>query len=109
MSPFDEGSRYRALGGLALRRWPGEDLTVARQAGSGATHLLAAEAAAIIGVCGDSARGLTLREIAHAVGLGEENDPEVEAGLVGIIKGLLHSGLLGRAHGDAYPDPEPDA
>lgn len=95
--------RFRVPHGLALRHWDGESTAVVRLADVGTTHLIGAEALAVLQSAADgrdvdksSHDGLTLREIAHALGLAGESDPEVEASLSRIIDGLVQSGLLRR-------------
>ena len=94
---------YVAAEGLSLRHWPGESAAVACVPGSGATHLIATEALALVQAIAEHGQGMALGEIAHRVGLVVEGDTEVEAGLKSIIDGLVQSGLLHRLNDDAEP------
>jgi len=97
---------YRASDALMLRHWEGESTAVARLPAAGTTHLIGAEALAVIQVVALHHRGLSPREIAHALGLVVDGDIEVEAGLQRIIDGLVQSGLLRRVNDDAEPGRE---
>jgi hypothetical protein len=84
-----------------LRHWKGEATAVARLPGAGTTHLIGAEAMAVMQAVAEHSSGLAPREIAHALGLVVEGDAEVESGLQRIIDGLVLSGLLRRVNDDA--------
>lgn len=94
---------YLAAAGLTLRHWEGESTAVARVPQAGTTHLIGSEALAVVQVVAAQSRGVTRREIAHALELDVEDDVEVEASLQGIIDSLVQSGLLCRVNQDAEP------
>ena len=96
-------ARFKVPAGLALRHWPAESVAVAREPRSGSTHLISAEAYAVLRASGETARGLELRDIAHALGVECAGDAEVESGLQSIIDGLTHAGLLNRVDDEAEP------
>ena len=52
--------------------------------------------------------GLTVREIAHALGLDTEFDDEIQWGLQRIIDGLSQSGLLQRVDDSTGPPGPPN-
>ncbi|MBL8326197.1 MAG: hypothetical protein JNJ89_14695 [Rubrivivax sp.] len=101
--------RYTAPQALRMRHWEGEDSAVVRDPGTGATHLIAHEAMAVLEAVMARARGAGLREIAHDMGSESPHDTELEAGVQRIIDGLLQAGLLHRvdvqgvAGGEARP------
>ncbi|MBL8344514.1 MAG: hypothetical protein JNN03_03665 [Rubrivivax sp.] len=90
----------------SIRHWEGESTAVARLPAAGTTHLIGAEALAVVQAVAQGDRGLTPREIAHALGLLVDGDVEVETGLQRIIDGLVQSGLLRRTNDDAEPGRE---
>lgn len=92
---------YLASDALMLRYWEGETAAVARVPAAGTTHLIGAEALAVVQAVAQGEQGLTPREIAHALGLDVDGDSEAEAGLQSIIDGLVQSGLLRRVNDDA--------
>ncbi len=91
---------------MALRHWSGESTAVARLERSGATHLIDAEGLAVLDAVASDSNGMPLREIAHALGVGSDADPGVDAGLQCIIDGLIQSGLLRRVDDEANPGPQ---
>jgi len=97
---------YLASDALALRHWEGESTAVVRLPAAGTTHLIGAEALAVVQVVAHHSQGLSAREIAHALGLVVDGDVEVEVGLQRIIDGLIQSGLLRRVNDDADPGRE---
>lgn len=97
---------YLASDALMLRHWEGESTAVARLPSAGTTHLIGAEALAVVEAVARHDRGVAPREIAHALGLDVDGDLEVEAGLQRIIDGLVQSGLLRRLNDDAEPGRE---
>lgn len=97
---------YLVSEALGLRHWNGEDTALAHLAEAGTTHLIGTEALAVIQVVSQQRRGLASREIAHALGLVVDEDPEAEAALQRIIDGLVQSGLLRRTNDDADPGRE---
>lgn len=99
-------SRYLVPAGVALRHWAAEPTALARLQGEGTTHLIGVEALALIEATAGHARGLTLREIAHALGVDGEVDAELGASLQRIIDGLIQSGLLRRVDDDADAGPD---
>ncbi len=98
--------RFVPAGAMMLRHWEDESTAVVRLADAGTTHLIGAEALAIIQTLAGASRALGSREIAHGLGLGGDGDAEVEAGLQRIIQGLVQSGLLHRVNDDAEPGRE---
>jgi hypothetical protein len=97
---------YLASEGLVLRHWEGEATALALVPEAGTTHLIGAEALAVVQAVAEHRRGLASREIAHALGLDVDDDPEAGAGLQRIIDGLVQSGLLRRTNDDADPGRE---
>lgn len=95
-------TRYRAPGTLTVRQWDGESTGVARRHEAGTTHLLSAEALAVLDAAGRLERGCDLREIAHGLGALGDRDPELEASIRQIIDGLVQSGLLIAVEDDAH-------
>lgn len=98
--------RYTVPTGVALRHWDAEQTALAHVQGDGTTHLIGIAALALIQEASGHAQGLSLREIAHALGVDGEIDAEVEASLQRIIDGLIQSGLLHRVDADAEPGPD---
>lgn len=98
-------TRYAVTEGLAVRHWKGESTAVARSGVAGSTHLIDATALAVIEAAGSHPHGLPARRIAHALGVGDDPDPEVETALERIIDDLIQSGLLRRVDDDADPGP----
>ena len=93
-------------GRWTFRHWEDESSAVVRLAAAGTTHLIGGEALAVVQAAASRPEGLTMPEIAHALGLGDEADPEAEAALSRIIEALLESGVLRRPDADAQPGPE---
>ncbi|MBL8343692.1 MAG: hypothetical protein JNL30_19660 [Rubrivivax sp.] len=89
-------TRYAAPPALGVRHWEGEDAAVVRDPNTGATHLIAHEALAVLEAVMAHARGAGLREIAHDMGSESPDDTEFEVGVQRIIDGLLQAGLLHR-------------
>ena len=96
-------ARFKVPEGLALRHWQEESVALVREQRTGSTHLVSAEGYAVLRAAADSAGGLDLREIAHALGLESDGDAEVQSSLQSIIDGLVQSGLLSRVDDDAKP------
>jgi len=88
---------------LMRRHWAGEETAVARLPVAGTTHLIAAEALAVVDVVAEHPAGLPLREIAHKLGLVSDADEAVTGALQRMIDGLVHSGLLRQLDDDAAP------
>jgi PqqD family protein of HPr-rel-A system len=99
-APGTTTGRFTAAPDIELRQWPGETAAVVYQPRAGTTHLISAEALAVLECVAGHAEGLELREIEHAAGFDGEVEPEVRDGLQGIITGLLNSGLLRRRSDD---------
>ena len=95
--------RVAAAVGLELRHWADESTGVAYLARAGTTHLISSEAAALLELVAGHERGLEVREIAHAAGLGGSAEPELFESLERIIAGLIDSGLLRRRIDDGQP------
>ena len=95
---------FAAEPGLALRYWDGETTGVVRRSKAGSTHLVDLEGLAVLQALIGHPSGLPLREIAHALDLGDAAEPEVEAALQSIIDGLVQAGLLRRVDDDS-PGP----
>lgn len=99
-------TRYAAPQGLTLKHWEGEATALARLVGAGSTHLIEAEALAVIDAAAAHPGGVSLREIAHALAIDQPHDPEVEAALQGMIDGLTQSGLLRRVDDETNLGPK---
>ncbi len=86
---------------LAIRHWPGEATAVVRLPQAGTTHLVGAEALAVLQAAASCGVPADPREIAHALELDMEGDDESQAALQRIIDGLVQSGLLRQRLDDA--------
>ena len=96
-------ARYLAAPGLLVRSWDGESTALAYLPGTGSSHLISRDALAVLQSAAARQRGLPLADIAHGLGLPIDGDNEVEQALMGIIQGLLQSGLMLQAEDDADP------
>ncbi|MCW5632308.1 MAG: hypothetical protein KIT17_03150 [Rubrivivax sp.] len=100
-------NRFKSAPGLVVRHWPGEPTAVVLVQPAGVTHLVEVEALEIVHAAAVQPAGMSLREIAHALGLELAADPAIGEDLQRIIEGLIQSGLLQRVEDDA--DPGADA
>lgn len=72
-----------------------------RDPSSGATHLVASEALAVIDGASTMSHGASVREIAHSLTAEAAEDAALLDGLQRIIDGLVQSGLLHRVDDEA--------
>lgn len=90
------GDAWRALPGLKLRAWPGEDVAAVWVPGSVNTHLVSALAAEVLAAA--SHGGCSVQSIAAVLLAGDTSDAilpqDALAAVAEVVAGLAQAGLL---------------